>query len=573
MAENPTTPWNVERPKAVIGRFAPGLRQLLDYRREWLRSDLVAGVSVAAVAVPTAIAYAQLIGFEPIVGLYAAILPLVVYALFGTSRQLIVNPDAATCAIFAATVIPLAAGDADTLRSLSVALAVLTGLVCIAAGLFRFGFAADFLAKPILVGYLNGVAISIFLGQIEKVFGFAMQSRGIIPRLIEFAGKLPQPHLPTLAVGVTTLAVIIGSKRLAPRAPAPLLATVAAVALVYGLGLEDSGVAVVGGLPAGLPGLSWPQFDPEFLKPLLGGALGVALVSFSSGMVTARSFAARNHYGIDVDREFIALGACQIASGLSQGFAVTGADSRTAVNDEMGGKTQLVGVIAAATMAAVLLFLTKPLYYLPVAALGAVLIVAAIGLFDVAALRKMWCVNRAECVLSLFTTLGVIWLDLLQGILLAVGSALLLLIKRTSRPSDALLGRVPGMRGWREMAHHQDAIIHSGLVIYRFGAAIVFFNAGYFKKRVVEIVDTHPHIEWLIVDGSTINGVDVTGAEMLESLAEELAGRGVRFGLANVRREVRNTLERAGTMKRIGTDSVFATLNTASDAFVTRTRA
>jgi high affinity sulfate transporter 1 len=569
MAESSTTKWT--HRIALIGRFAPGLRPLLEYRREWLGIDLVAGLSVAAVAVPTAIAYAQLIGFEPIVGLYAAILPLVAYALFGTSRQLIVNPDAATCAIFAATVLPLAGGDPDTLRSLSVALAVLTGLICIAAGIFRLGFLADFLAKPILVGYLNGVAISIFLGQIGKVFGFSMHSRGIIASLIELAGKLPQTHLPTLAVGLTTLAVITGSKRLSPRAPAPLLATVAAVVLVYGLGLEVRGVAVVGELPAGLPGLSWPQLDAENLKLLLGGALGVALVSFSSGMVTARSFAARNRYDIDVDQEFIALGACQIASGLSQGFAVTGADSRTAVNDAMGGKTQMVGLIAAATMAAVLFFLTEPLRYLPVAALGAVLIVAAIGLFDIAALRKMWRVNRSECVLSLFTTLGVIWLDLLQGILLAVGTALLLLIKRVSRPPDAVLGRVPGVKGWHEVAHHQEATTHPGLMVYRFSAAIVFFNAGYFKKRVMELIAGHPDIKWFILDGSTINLVDITGAEMLESLAEELAARGVRFGLANVRREVRNQLERAGAMEHIGTNFVFTTLNTASDAFLSRT--
>jgi high affinity sulfate transporter 1 len=452
------------------------------------------------------------------------------------------------------------------------ALAVLTGLVCIAAGIFRFGFLADFLSKPILVGYLNGVAISIFLGQIGKVFGFAMQSRGIIPMLIEFAGKLPQTHLPTLIVGLATLAVIMGSKRLSPRAPAPLLATVAAVVLVYGLGLEDRGVAVVGKLPAGLPGLSWPQLDAENLKLLLGGALGVALVSFSSGMVTARSFAARNRYDIDVDQEFIALGACQIASGLSQGFAVTGADSRTAVNDTMGGKTQMVGLIAAATMAAVLFFLTEPLRYLPVAALGAVLIVAAIGLFDVAALSKMWRVNRAECVLSLFTTLGVIWLDLLQGILLAVGSALLLLIKRASRPPDAMLGRVPGMRGWHDVADHQEAATHPGLMVYRFGAGIMFFNAAYFKKRVMELVASHADIEWIIVDGSTINLVDITGAEMLESLAGELAAKGVRFGLANARREVRTVLESAGALERIGSDSIFSTLNTASDAFLHRVR-
>ncbi|HKC94748.1 MAG TPA: SulP family inorganic anion transporter, partial [Nitrospira sp.] len=537
MLQAATNPWTDR--KALIGRFAPGLSQLLQYRCAWLRDDLAAGISVAAVAVPTAIAYAQLIGFDPIVGLYTAILPLVAYALFGTSRQLIVNPDAATCAVFAASVLPLAAGDHQALRSLSVALAVLTGLVCIAAGLFRLGFVADFLGKPILVGYLNGVAISIFLGQMGKVFGFSMHSRGVTPRLIELVEKLPLTHLPTLGVGLTTLAFILAGKHWWPHAPVPLLAMLLAGASVYGLDLEAGGVSVVGLLPSGLPGLTFPEFDSGLLQPLLGGALGVALVSFSSGMVTARSFAARNHYEVDVDQEFIALGACQIASGVSQGFAVAGADSRTAVNDAMGGKTQMVGVIAAVTMVAVLLFLTEPLRYLPVAALGAVLIVAAIGLFDVGALQTMWRVNWAECALSLLTTVGVIWLDLLHGILMAVVAALLLLIKRTSRPPDAILGRVPGMKGWHAQAYHEDAVTHPGLLVYRFGSSIVFFNAGYFKHRVMELVGAHPDVRWLIVDGSTINLVDVTGAEMLESLTKELAARSIRFGLANTRREVR----------------------------------
>ena len=571
MRDNATNP-GTDR-KALIGRFAPGLAQLLHYRREWLSDDVVAGISVAAVAVPTAIAYAQLIGYDPIVGLYAAILPLAAYALFGTSRQLIVNPDAATCAVFAASVVPLAAGDHQALRSLSVALAVLTGLVCIAAGLLKLGFVADFLGKPILVGYLNGVAISIFLGQIGKVFGFSMHSRGIVPRLIELVGKLPHTHLPTLGIGLTTLALIVAGKHWWPRAPVSLLAMVAAGAVVYTLNLETGGVSVVGLLPSGLPGLTVPEFDPELLKPLLGGALGVALVSFSSGMVTARSFAARNHYEVDVDQEFIALGACQIASGVSQGFAVAGADSRTAVNDAMGGKTQMVGVIAAVTMVAVLLFLTEPLRYLPVAALGAVLIVAAIGLFDLGALQTMWRVNRAECALSVLTTFGVIWLDLLHGIFMAVVAALLLLIKRASRPVDAILGRVSGMKGWHAQAHHEDAVTHPGLLVYRFGSAIVFFNAGYFKHRVMELVGAHPDVQWFIVDGSTINLVDVTGAEMLDSLTTELAARGIRLGLANAGREVRTTLECAGVLTRIGPEFIFQTLNSASDAFHSTTNA
>src|SRR6201996_3917231 len=375
-------------------RVAPGLRNLLGYQREWLRHDAVAGVSVAAVALPTAIAYAEFIGFEPVVGLYAAILPLLVYAIFGTSRHLIVNPDAATCAMVGTTLMPLTAVHANSLMSLSIVLALFTGVLCILAGFLRLGFVADFLAKPILVGFLNGVAIHIFLGQIGKVFGFSMKSHGIVPSLLEFMQKVPRTHLPTLAVGVLTIGVMLAGKRWLPRWPAPLLAVVFAVALVYSIGLEAKGVAVVGQVPAGLPRLRWPEFDPEFIVPLLGGALGVALLSFSNAIVVARSFAAKGRYEIDVDQEFIALGACQIAAGLSEGFGGSGGGSRSAVKYASGGKSQVSALVAAGMMAAVLMFLTGPLGYLPKAALGAVLIVAAVGLFDVAETQRLWKIDR-----------------------------------------------------------------------------------------------------------------------------------------------------------------------------------
>lgn len=551
---------------AVLYRIAPGLGVFAAYPRDWLKHDVLAGVSVAAVALPTAIAYAQIIGLDPVVGLYAAIPALLAYAVFGTSRHLIVNPDAATCAMIAATLTPLAAGDPEVLLSLSVVLAIFTGLLCFAGSLLRLGVIADFLSRPILVGFLNGVAISIFLGQIGKVFGFPITSHGIIPTFLELVRKAPDTHLPTLAVGLLTIAVMLLGKRFLPRWPAPLLAVVAAVAVVKALGLEAEGVAVVGDVPAGLPRLRWPEFDPQFLQPLFGGALGVALVSFCNAMVVARSFAAKHHYEVDADRELSALGASQLAAGLCQGFAVSGTESRTAMNHAMGGKSQVSGLVAAAVMAAVLLFLTAPLSYLPKAALGGILIVAAIGLFDLGALRRLWRLSRPEFGVALTTMLAVIALDVLEGILLAVALALLLLLKRSARPPDAVLGRVPGMKGFYDLARHTEARATPGLLLYRFGAGIVFYNASYFKKRVLELAAGQPDLKWLVLDGSTINTIDSTGAETVDALARELARQGIRFALANFRTETQDMLERTGAMAVIGADAVYPTLKSVRNA-------
>lgn len=304
-------------------------------------------------------------------------------------------------------------------------------------------------------------------------------------------------------------------RRFFPRLPSPLLAVIVAVALVKGLRLDDLGVAIVGEVPAGFPELRLPDFSPRDLDELLGGAISLALVSFSSMMVTARSFAARRRYDIDVDREFTALGACNIAAGISQGFAVSGADSRTAMGDVMGGKSQVTGLVAAVVMAAVLLWFTEPLSFVPNAALGAVLISAALGLFDIPALTRLLHVSRSEFAVALITLVGVIALGVMKGILVAIGIALLLLLIRASRPPDAVLGRVQGLKGFHSVATNHGVETLPGLALYRFPAALVFFNAPYFKKRVLEIVDSRPDIEWFIVDGSPVNAVDSTGAEVL----------------------------------------------------------
>jgi high affinity sulfate transporter 1 len=546
-----------------LARVTPGLAMLRGYRMEWLRGDVAAGLSVAAVALPTSIAYAQLAGFPPVIGLYASILPLVAYAVFGTSRQLIVNPDAAVCAMVAAVVAPLAGGSSELYATLAATLAVFSGVACIVAGVFRLGFLADFLGKPVLVGFMNGIAISIVLSQIGRLFGVSIDSGRILPRLVEFVSKLPQTHWPTLAIGIATFVTVRVVRRMSPQLPAPLFALVLAMALVAAFGLEQAGVAVLGAVPAGLPDLRWSLVPAEHIEPLLAGAVGLALVSVTSGMVTARSFASRNGYEIDVDREFVALGASNIAAGLSQGFAVTGADSRTAMSDAMGGKTQVTGLVAAGAMTLVLLFLTGPLQHLPTSALAAVLISTAIGLFDWSALVRLFRIHEGEFLVCLAAMLGVVALGALQGIGLAIALAMLVLLVRSSRPADAVLGQVDGRQGFFDLAGHEGAAIVPGLVLYRFAASVIFYNASYFKRRVLAAADASPDARWIIVDSGPIVHLDSTGADAIAELVDLLAARGMRVGFAGVLPQVHRMLQRSGTLDRLGADAVFPTLRAA----------
>jgi len=408
-------------------------------------------VSVAAVAVPIAIAYSQLAGVPPAHGLYASILPLVAYAFFGSSRQLIMAPDAATCAIVAATVMPLAGGDGTRYISLSMTLAMLTGVVCIVAGLARLGFLTNFLARPILTGYLNGIALSIIGGQLGRLFGFSVEPAGFFRLLADFALKLDRTHGLTLGLGLAAFALLRLFKRVAPRIPAPLVAVAAGIAASAAFRLGDRGVAQLGTIPAGLPALMIPDIAASDVAPLVIGAVGLALISFNSAMVTARSFAVKNRYEIDANQEFIALGVADIGAGLLQGFAISGADSRTAVNDSVGGKSQVTGLVAAGLLVVVLVFLTAPLSLLPITVLAAVLINAAIGLFDLSALVRLRRISRQEFRLSIVTLLGVITVGVLPGVLIAVGLALIQLLARASHPHDAVLGRVPTTGGFHDI--------------------------------------------------------------------------------------------------------------------------
>ncbi len=546
----------------TIWEAAPGLAALRRYQADWLRYDIAAGVSVAAVAIPVAIAYSQLANLPPVYGLYSSILPLVAYAVFGTSRQLIMAPDAATCAIVAAVVLPLAAHDPARQVSLTVALTMLTGLLCIAAGIARLGFLTNFLARPILAGYLNGIAISIIGGQLGKLFGFGVKPAGIFRTLAEFVSKLPDTHLLTLAVSVAFFVLLRVLKRTAPRLPAPLIAVLLAIVASRFFDLGSHGVALLGVIPAGLPKLMAPQIGLKDLEPLATGAAAIALISFNSAMVTARGFAVKNRYDLDPNKEFIALGFANIGAAALQGFAVSGADSRTAVNDSVGGKSQVTSLVAASLVVAVLLFLTGPLALLPTAVLSAVLVNAALGLFDIRGLARLHGISRKEFNLSIIALLGVVTAGVLPGVLFAVGVALFQLLVRSSCPNDAVLGRVPGMDGYHDIRAYPGAETIPGMVIFRFDAALVFFNADRFKSRVLAVAKAE-QAHCFIMDAETIPTIDSTGAEAMAEVCTALASQGVAFALAEAKRPIRQMAERMGLLEQIAGGRSFPTLDEA----------
>jgi high affinity sulfate transporter 1 len=518
------------------------------YRAEDLRHDLMAGLSVAAVAVPVGVAYAPLAGFEPVVGLYASILPLVAYALLGTSRQLIVGPDAATCAMTAAAVAPLAAGDPGAYASITVILTFIAGLFCIGASFLRLGALADFLSKPILVGYLAGIALTIVLGQIGKVTGMTLEAAGIAPRLLELLQKLPLVHWPTLLVAIGALAVLLLAPRFVPRIPAALLAMIVSGVVVVLLGLDQRGVAVIGEVPSGLPDFRVPGVPFDQLGTLLAQAAAIALVSFTSGIVTTRAFASKNHYDIDVDREFAALGAAQLAAAVSQGFPVAGADSRTATNDAVGGRTQVTSLVAAGAITLVLLFFTGPIRWVPVAALGAVLMKAAVSLVDVQAFREILRIDRREFLLALLTTLGVVWLGAINAVLLAVLLALLRFVRIAARPDVEMIGSQAGVRGFHDLRHYPDARPPPGLVLLRIDGPLAFFNAPHVRDRVLAAADAAgPGLRAVIIDTAGVSArEDATGIFMLFELRDELASRGVELALAGKQHLIEQWLRKRG---------------------------
>jgi high affinity sulfate transporter 1 len=525
------------------GRWLPGLTALRAYQASFLPKDLAAGITLGAVMVPVGLAFGELAGV-PLAGLYAGMLPLVVYALFGSSRQLIVGPDASMAALVAVSVAPLAGGDMARLGVLAGGLAVLIGLVCIGGGLLRLGFIADFLSKPVIVGFMHGLAVVIAVGQLPKVLGIRGEGDTTLAQLVAVLRRLDETHPMSLAIGAGCVAVILGLRRFAPRIPGQVVALVGALVLVMAFGLEQKGVAVVGAIPSGLPTPQLPLLTVADLRVLVPVALVAALVSFSDTMVTARGFASRNRYRVDANQELIAVGMGNIASGLTQGLPISASGSRTAVAEAAGGRTQLTSVVAACVVASAMLFLTDILYYLPSAALGGILIAAAWNLCDFGEFRRIWRFRGAGLVGALLTLAGVVGIGVIEGIAIGVVHSLIMLVKVLTFPSDATLGRSPD-GSLHDVTERTDAEPVPGVLIYRFAAPLFFANSGFFRDRLWSLVETAPHPPHaVVIDGSAIVDLDLIACETLADLQRDLDERGIRFVAGALRATVRDKLLR-----------------------------
>jgi SulP family sulfate permease len=557
-------------PTPVLERICPGLALLKKYRREWLMGDLLAGVSVCLVMIPSVIAYAGLMGLAPQHGLYAALAPLVLYAFLGSSRQVIVGPDIAISLLIASTIGPLAGGNPEHAATLAAVVALLSGLLLLLGARAKLGAVADFLSKPVLVGYMTGAALILMTSQMNKLFGVELKNNDFFPRLAELGSKLGQVHGPTVMLGAGLLALLMALRRFAPKVPAALVACIVATGVSATLGLEQRGVPVVGTFPRGLPAFVFPVLEWREINPLLPAAIGIALLTYTEGILLARAFAAKNGYEVSANQELNALGAADVAAGLFQGFSITGSQARTTLNDATGGKTQMAGLVAAITLALFLLFLTPLIARLPQVALAAILVYAGFGLVEFGVMKRIYRFYPASAVVAGLTTLTVLAAGVVPGILFGVALSLLGLINRISHPPDAVLSRVAG-NGFHDLGKKGEAQTLPGLIAYRFYAPLLFSNAGYFVERVRQLVASCPtKVRWFLIDAQAITDIDVTAVEALHSIHQELQKQGIALKIAHANRPLRGLLERTGLANEIGEGSFFPSVHECVEEFLSK---
>ncbi len=540
----------------------PMLRGLAGFNKDWLRSDIPAGLSIAAVGLPSAIAYPAIAGLPPETGIYASIVAPIAYAIFGPSRLLIVGPDAATMTVLAAAMAAIIAAEPAAANidrvAIASALALGVGVFCIAAKLLRLGVLASFLSRPILVGFFAGVSLSILVGQISRFTGVKIESDGLLPPVLEILGKSALIHWPSLLFGFAVFALLWIVKAFKLRVPGPVLVVVISVILSALFDFRGHGMAVVGDIPRGFPSFSLPALHQMPLDKMVLGSAAIFLVSFGAGIVTARSFGSRTGEDVDANQELIGLGAANIAPGLFGSFPVSMSDSRTAINLSTGGVSQAAGLVSAATLIAALVFLHSALRILPIPALAAILATAAISLIDVHELKKIWRISRMEFVFALIAMWGAISFGVLNGVIVAVAATLVYLLHKTMFPRDSLLGHIEGRHGFFDLARFPEARPIDGAAVFAIQGNILFYNADYVRMRLMQVVrELAPGTKCLVLDASAVTHMDSTGATALDAVAKALTERDITFAIADLSEESRDILERAGVVAAIGAYNLF----------------
>jgi high affinity sulfate transporter 1 len=556
-------------------RWLPGLHVLRHYELTWLAHDLMAGLALTAVLVPVGIAYAVASGVPGICGLYATMSGLLAYAMFGPSRILVLGPDSSLAALILAVVLPLSVGDPQRAIALAGMMALVSGALCVAAGVARLGFVTELLSKPIRYGYMNGIALTVIASQLPGLFGFNIGANGLLAESWQFglAVLVGKTNLLALAIGTGTLVTILLLKRY-PRVPvvfiavagATLVVTMQDLALTTGV---QAGVAVLGVLPQGLPGFSLPSIGPNDITPVLLGGLAVALISFADTSVLSRTYAGRTASFVDPNQEMVGLGAANVAAGLFQGFPISASASRTPVAEAAGARTQLTGVVGALAVGAMLLSAPGLLRNLPVSALAAVVIASAIGLIEVADLRRIWRIQRWEFWLSIGCLLGVALFGAIPGIGLAILAAVIEFLWDGWRPHSAVLGRVDGVKGYHDIARHPEARVVPGLVLFRWDAPLFFANAELFRDRVLDAVAGSPTpVRWMVVGAEPITSVDVTSADVLDELDKTLNEAGIDLCFAEMKDPVKDKLKRFGLFSKLGDHRFFVTVGEAVSRYL-----
>ncbi len=566
----------VRRPRRAVGqtglwRWLPGLYTARHYRRDWLWHDTAAGLALTTVLVPVGIAYAVASGLPGIYGLYATIAALVAYALAGPSRILVLGPDSSLAALVAAVVVPLSAGDGERAVALAAAMALVSGAFCLLAGFARLGFVTELLSKPIRHGYMNGIALTVIVSQLPALFGVHAHADGLLHKAWAFAVVLAtgQANWVASALGASTLALILLLRR-TPRVPGVLVAVVVATLAVSAFDLVPRyHVAVLGALPQGLPALAWPAIGGDDALAVLAGGCAVALVAFADTSVLSRSYAARTGEFVDSNQEMVGLGVANVAAGLLQGFPISASSSRTPVAEAAGARTQLAGVIGAAAVAALLIGAPGLLADLPKAALAAVVIASAIGLVEIAELKRIWRIQRWEFWLSIACSVGVALLGAIPGIGLAIVIALVEFLWHAWRPHHAVLGHVDGVKGYHDVTRYASARTIPGLVLLRWDAPLFFANAEWFEDCVLDAVDASSSgVRWLVVAAEPVTRVDVTAADAIAELDQTLESAGIKLFFAEMKDPVKDQLKRFGLFEQLGEAVFFATVEEAVVAYL-----